>query len=168
MVSQRLFSLVWIAAVWGLVALATFASGIVVVFGGTIEETLLKLAVPVFGTFLALRNWYGVLDAKIVEGSLDPGTIVKLFTLTPFYVMTAAAAAAAFALFGLQWISDATLTILIDGFVLLAQTLLESFAIRPPGSVLTTQAIIQAQVAQAAQSASPPLGRRATGVDGRP
>lgn len=170
--SQRLFSLVWIAVIWVLIAAGAFAAGVVFVLGGSFEETLLKLVVPIFGTFLGLRNWYKTLDAMVADHANDPtkgiaaNNIIGLFAITPFYVMTAAAAAAAFTLFGLTFVTDATLTILIDGLVLVAQTLLESFGNRPPGSAVTTQALVAAQTVKAESEAYD--RNRARGVDGRP
>ncbi len=135
--SQRLVSTLLALAIFVLVGVSAYLSGQLPTFAGDFETLALTLFVPLFGIFGLLRNWFGVLDTRVEEGTLQSGDIPALFAIAPLYVMLVGVGAAAYQLFGLgPFLSETTQTILIDGFVLIAVTLLDTFAKRTPAVIV--------------------------------
>ena len=135
--SQRLASSLLALAVFVLVAVSAVLSGKFPSFAGDFETLVLTSFVPQIGVFGLLRNRFAVLDTRVGEGTLESGDIPALFKISGLYVMLIGVGAAAYQLFGLgPFLSEATQAILIDGFVLIAVTLLDTFAKRTPAAIV--------------------------------
>lgn len=131
--SQRTFSTLIVFALFIIVGIVAAAQGTIPPLSD-ITGNFLQFVTPAIGVFYILKNWLDVLDAKIADGSLKPGDIVALFSMTDFYMAMVAALSGIFQTFGLKVMDADTQTFLVNSILVAVNVLLRSFTDRPPVS----------------------------------
>lgn len=131
--SQRTFSTLVVFALFIVVGIIAAAQHTIPPLAD-IGNNLLQFVTPAIGVFYILKNWLDVLDAKIADGSLQPGDIVALFSMTDFWLAMVAALSGIFQTFGLKVMDADTQTFLVNSILVAVNVLLRSFTDRPPVS----------------------------------
>lgn len=138
-ISQRAFTTVLIGIVAILVALYAGANHLLPAIdvhdlSGFVSANFLTIITPLTFVLTTLNAFYNSLDQMVTDGTLQPGDIQALFTMSSFYVTVVASVSGLFQVFGLSVINANDQAMLVNVLLLGATVLLRSFSSRAPQS----------------------------------
>lgn len=138
--SQRSFSAVVVFVVFIVVGVFAYLKGIIPPLS-TISAEPFVILTPLVFVFTTLNAWFDTVDSMVADGSLKPGELTPLFTMTPFYITMVSCLSGILQVFGIRVLDAETQTILVNALLVVATVLLRSFTSRPPTS---TQKVVKA------------------------
>jgi hypothetical protein len=152
--SQRLFSFLIVVVFFVLAGVYAVVNHILPPLSD-IGGNLLTFVTPLVGVFITLNSWFDVLDSKVADGSLPPGSIRPLLTMSDFYVAMVACLAGIFQTAGLKVIDETTQAFIVSSALVLVNVLLRSFTERTPTAKVTKAQVKAYRAMEVADGARP-------------
>lgn len=113
--------------------LAAYSQGLrPVISGDTADQKVTSLFVPLVGILGTALAFLRVLDARVAEGKITPGSAFDLFSLPEFFPTLVTIFIGAASIFGVHVLAPETQSLIVSFFTTLTAILLYSFANRAP------------------------------------
>lgn len=104
-------------------------------------DLLMSVIVPIVAGIATLVGFFAALQAKVTAQAINPNDLGALLFSKEFVVYFVALLAGLSELFNIRIFDNNTQAMLVDAIMIVAALLLRDYAVRPGGSVLTTEAL---------------------------